>query len=122
MATILVVDDSAYARRLMRRTLEAREHTVIEAGGGLAALESFVVSRPEVVMLDLTMEDLGGMEVLGRLREIDPDVRVIIVSADIQKSTGKMVEEAGAFRFLAKPADPEEVVAAVSAALGEVPR
>ena len=122
MATILVVDDSAYARRLMRRTLAAHEHTVTEAGGGLAALESYVVGRPDVVMLDLTMEDLGGMEVLGRLREIDPQVRVIIVSADIQKSTGKMVEAAGAFRFLPKPADPAEVMEAVNAALAEVPR
>ncbi len=122
MATILVVDDSAYARRLMRRTLEAHEHTVIEAGGGMAALESYVVSRPEVVMLDLTMEDLGGMEVLGRLREIDPQVRVIVVSADVQRTTGKMVQAAGAFRFLAKPADPEDVIDAVNAALAEVPR
>jgi len=120
MATILVVDDSAYARRLMRKTLEARGHTVNEAGGGMAALESYVVSRPDVVMLDLTMEDLGGVEVLGRLREIDPEVRVIVVSADVQRSTGRLVEEAGAFRFLAKPADPEAVAEAVDAALAEV--
>lgn len=122
MATLLVVDDSAYARRLLRRTLEAHGHTVIEAGGGMAALESYVVSRPEVVLLDLTMEDLSGIEVLGRLQEIDPEVRVIVVSADIQRSTGKMVQGAGAFRFVAKPPDPEEVLDAVNAALDEVAR
>jgi two-component system, chemotaxis family, chemotaxis protein CheY len=120
MATILVVDDSGYARRLMRQTLEAGGHTVTEAASGMAALESYVLERPELVMLDLTMEDLSGLEVLARIREIDPDSRVIVVSADVQRSTAKMVSEAGAFRFLGKPAEPEDVIDAVQAALAEV--
>ena len=74
MARILVVDDSTYARGRLRQTLEAHEHIVSEAASGLEALEGFVVDPPDLVMLDLTMADLGGMEVLERLREIDPDV------------------------------------------------
>ncbi|HEX2204479.1 MAG TPA: response regulator [Longimicrobium sp.] len=122
MSKILVVDDSGYARRLLRQTLELRGHAVIEAGSGLAGLEAYAVHAPDLVLLDLTMEDLGGVEVLTRLKEIDPRIRVIVVSADIQRSTAKEVAAAGAFRFLGKPADPEELLEAVDAALSEAPR
>jgi CheY-like chemotaxis protein len=120
MARILVVDDSGYARRVLRRTLEAQGHEVSEAASGLAGLESYAVSLPDVVMLDLTMEDLSGLDVLRQIREMNPGARVIVVSADIQRSTARMVAEAGAFRFLGKPADPDEVADAVNAALTEV--
>ncbi|HEU4562601.1 MAG TPA: response regulator [Longimicrobium sp.] len=120
MARILVVDDSGYARRLLRRALEQQGHEVTEAASGLGGLESYAVTLPDVVMLDLTMEDLGGLDVLARIREINPDARVIVVSADIQRSTAKLVAEAGAFRFLGKPADPGELADAVNAALAEV--
>jgi two-component system chemotaxis response regulator CheY len=119
MATVLVVDDSGYARRLLRQTLEAGGHAVIEAASGMAGLEAYAVHAPDVVLLDLTMEDVGGLEVLERLREVDPNARVIVVSADIQRATGRQVAEAGAFRFLAKPADAEDVIEAVNAALDE---
>lgn len=118
MAKILVVDDSAYARRILRQTLERHEHTVTEAGSGLSALERFALDTPQLVLLDLTMEDLSGLEVLSRLREIDPEVPVIVVSADIQRTTGAMVRESGAVRFLPKPADPDAVMEAVNEALG----
>ena len=120
MATILVVDDSGYARRLLRQTLEAHGHAVIEAASGMAGLEAYAVHAPAVVLLDLTMEDVGGLEVLARLREIDPGAKVIVISADIQRATSRDVAAAGAFRFLAKPADAEDVIEAVDAALGEV--
>lgn len=118
MARILVVDDSSYARGRLRQTLEAHDHTVYEASSGMEALEGFVINPPDLVMLDLTMADLGGLEVLERLREIDPEVKVIVVSADIQRSTGKMATEKGAKRFLGKPADPEELINAVNSVLG----
>ena len=119
MATILVIDDSGYARRRLRQTLDAAGHTVHEAGSGMAGLEAYAMHAPDVVLLDLTMEDLGGLEVLGRLREMNAAARVIVVSADIQRSTGAQVAAAGAFRFLAKPADADELMEAVNAALGE---
>src|SRR5690606_11820337 len=110
-------DDSSYARGRLHQMLEAHGHTVSEASSGLEALEGFVVDPPELVLLDLTMADLGGLEVLDRLRELDPDVKVIVVSADIQRSTGRMALEKGARRFLGKPADPEELIEAVNSVL-----
>lgn len=117
MAVILVVDDSSYARRVMRKNLEAANHEVLEADGGVAALETYFLKRPDVVLLDLTMEDLGGLEVLSQLRELNPDVRVIVVSADIQSSTEKIVSAAGAASFMGKPAPPSELLAAIDAAM-----
>lgn len=120
MASILVVDDSGYARRLLRTMLEANGHTVAEAGSGMAALESYFVQRPDVVLLDLTMEDMSGLDVLKRLREVDAAARVIVISADVQRTTADLVVEAGGFRFLGKPANKHEVLAAIDGALGEV--
>jgi two-component system, chemotaxis family, chemotaxis protein CheY len=118
VAAILVVDDSAYARRLMRKNLEAAQHQVYEADGGIAAIESYFLRRPDVVLLDLTMEDLSGLDVLRKLREMDNNARVIVVSADVQASTEDLVREAGGNAFLGKPVAAEHLLAAIDTALG----
>jgi two-component system, chemotaxis family, chemotaxis protein CheY len=117
MATIMVVDDSAYTRRTHRRIVESSGHVVHEAASGMAAIEGFFVHRPDLVLLDLTMEDMGGFEVLEKLRELDPEARVIVVSADVQRSTAKLVAESGALRFLGKPVSAEGLLEAVREAL-----
>jgi two-component system chemotaxis response regulator CheY len=118
MATILIVDDSAYARRVHRAILEAAGHIVTEAATGTSAIESFSLQRPDVVVLDLSMEDIGGIDVLRTFREMDPSSRVIVVSADVQKSTSQTVMAAGASRFLPKPASAEDLVAAIATVAG----
>ena len=120
MPTILVADDSNYARRLLRQTLEQAGHTVLEASSGASAIESYFLHRPDVVLLDLTMGDMTGMEVLAQVRELDPEARIIVISADIQKTTESAVLEAGAAAFLGKPAASSAVLDAIRAALGEV--
>jgi two-component system chemotaxis response regulator CheY len=117
--TILVVDDSAFARRVHRRVLESAGYNVIEAATGMGALESFALERPDLVLLDLSMEDLGGVDVLRKLREIAPDVRVIVASADIQRSTEQLVMESGAARFLGKPVADDVLLGAVRVAVEE---
>ena len=119
MATIMIVDDSNYTRRTHRRMIEADGHVVHEASTGMAAIEGFFVHRPDLVLLDLTMEDMGGMEVLERLRQLDASARVIVVSADVQRSTAKLVAESGALAFLGKPVSAEGLRQAVRDALGE---
>ena len=117
MATVLIVDDSAYTRRTHRRIVESAGHAVQEAASGMAAIEGYAMHRPDLVLLDLTMEDMGGLEVLGKLREMDPEARVIVISADVQRSTVGMVAESGAFRFLGKPVAPDGLLEAVRDAL-----
>ncbi|HEY0304135.1 MAG TPA: response regulator [Longimicrobiales bacterium] len=118
MADILVVDDSGYARRIMRKALESAQHTVLEADGGMAAIEAYYLHHPDVVLLDLTMEDLGGLEVLKQLRQMNPDARVIVVSADVQATTEGIVRDAGATAFLGKPVAPEDLYRAIQSAIG----
>lgn len=118
MAKILVVDDSGMSRRTLRKILEPAGHHVTEAEDGIAALEHYFIDKPDLVLLDLTMTGMYGIDVLTKLREMDLNARVIVASADIQSSTRTMVEEAGASAFINKPFAVEQVLNAVNAALG----
>src|SRR4030095_9941684 len=116
---ILIVDDSALSRRTLRRILEAAEFEVVEADDGMAALEVYFLEKPRLVLLDLVMKGMYGLDVLVKLREMDQQARVVVASADIQSSTRKMVDEAGALGFINNPVIAEQVIAAVEAALTE---
>lgn len=117
MAKILIVDDSAYARRVHRAILERAGHEVLEVSTGTGAIESCMLEHPDVVVLDLSMEDIGGIQVLRTLRELNAAAQVIVVSADVQRSTERNVMDAGAARFLAKPTNAEQLVTAVAQTL-----
>jgi two-component system, chemotaxis family, chemotaxis protein CheY len=117
--TILVVDDSGLARRGTRRILEGAGYTILEAEDGMAALERYFVDKPDLVLLDLVMKGMYGIDVLTKLRALDAAARVIVLSADIQTSSRDMVTAAGATAFLNKPVAADELIAAVRAALGE---
>jgi two-component system chemotaxis response regulator CheY len=114
---VLLVDDSALARRSARRALEQAGYDVVEAEDGLSALERYVLDKPDVVLLDLVMKGMYGLEVLAKLRELDPAARVIVVSADVQTSSHDLVRDAGGVAFLNKPVEPQQIVATVSSAL-----
>ena len=116
---ILIVDDSALSRRTLRRILESAGYEVVEADDGMIALELYFLEKPSLVLLDLVMKGMYGIDVLVKLREMDPKALVVVASADIQSSTRKMVDEAGALAFINKPFVSEQVIAAVEAALAE---
>lgn len=119
MANILIVDDNGLSRRMLRKILESAGHQVMEAADGIAALERYFLDHPDLVMLDLTMGGMYGIDVLTRLRELDSCAQVIVASADIQSSTRQMVDRAGARAFVDKPFTPTKVLNAVSEVLGE---
>ena len=119
MSRILIVDDSGLARRRARAILESAGFDVIEAEDGMAALETYFVAKPDIVLLDLVMKGMYGLEVLARLREMDPTVKVIVVSADVQTSSHELVTQGGAAGFLVKPVDANEVLTLVRSTLGE---
>jgi two-component system chemotaxis response regulator CheY len=116
---ILIVDDSALSRRTLRRILETAGYAVIEADDGMTALEVYFLEKPQIVLLDLVMKGMYGLDVLVKLREMDQAARVVVASADIQSSTRKLVDEAGALGFINKPFISEQVIAAVETALAE---
>jgi two-component system chemotaxis response regulator CheY len=113
---VLLVDDSGLARRSTRRILEGAGYEVVEAEDGMAAIERYFVEKPDVVMLDLVMKGMYGLEVLSKLREMDPDARVVVLSADIQTSSRELVQAAGAAGFLSKPADTRQMLDMVARA------
>jgi len=115
---ILVVDDSGLARRRARSILEPAGFEVLEAEDGIAAIESYFVSKPDVVLLDLVMKGMYGLDVLSKLRQLDPAAKVIVVSADVQTSSHEMVADAGAAGFLVKPLDADQIVALVNSTIG----
>jgi two-component system chemotaxis response regulator CheY len=117
MANILVVDDSALSRRILRRMLEAAGHTITEADDGMLALEQYLLDQPDLVLLDMTMRGMHGLDVLGKLRELDPRARVIVATADIQRSTRELVDAAGGSGFVSKPFEAERLLSAVATVL-----
>jgi two-component system, chemotaxis family, chemotaxis protein CheY len=114
---LLLVDDSGLARRSMRSILEAGGFEVVEAEDGMVALEKYFVERPDIVMLDLVMKGMYGLDVLTKLREMDPSACVIVVSADVQSSSRDMVQAAGASAFVNKPVDREHLLEVIHSVL-----
>ena len=110
---LLLVDDSGLARRGMRAIFEPAGFQVVEAEDGMTALERYFLEKPDVVILDLVMKGMYGLDVLTKLRELDPAARVIVVSADVQQSSQEMVREAGAVGFINKPVDAAQVLTLV---------
>jgi len=100
---ILIVDDSSLARRTTRQALEEQGYTVDEASDGAQAIERFFLHKPNLVVLDMVMTGMYGLDVLEKMREIDPTVKVIVATADIQQSTQEQVRTAGAAGFINKP-------------------
>ena len=117
MAKIMVVDDSGLSRRVSRKILEEAGHRVVDAEDGMAALERYFLEKPDLVLLDVTMKGMTGIEVLLRLRELDPEARVIIVTADVQDSTRQLTDDGGAIGFVTKPIVADRILLAVDAAL-----
>ncbi len=116
---ILIVDDSALSRRTLRRILESAGYEAVEAEDGMTALELYFLEKPGLVLLDLVMKGMYGLDVLLKLREMDPQARVVVASADIQSSTRQIVDEAGALGFINKPFVTEQVIGAIESALSE---
>lgn len=116
-AKILVVDDSGLARRMVRQLAEELGHTVEEATDGPQALERYVLSRHDLVVLDMVMHGMYGLDVLVKLRELNPALPVIVVTADIQKTTREQVKAAGAAAMINKPLKREELAAVMATVL-----
>lgn len=116
-AKVLLVDDSALARRSTRRILEGAGYAVVEAEDGISALERYFVEKPDAVVLDLVMKGMYGLDVLARLREMDAGARVIVLSADIQSSSRDLVHGGGAAGFLNKPVDGPQLLTLLAAVL-----
>jgi two-component system KDP operon response regulator KdpE len=119
-AKILVVDDEPQIRRMMRATLSGSGHQVDEARTGEEALEKFRAFLPDLVLLDLNMPGIGGLETCRELRN-GSDVPIIILT--VRNTEKEKVEalDAGADDYVCKPFGMQELMARIRAALRRAP-
>jgi DNA-binding NtrC family response regulator len=105
MPKILIVDDDAGIRRTLRDILEFEKYKVDETGDGLSCLVKIKQNKYDVVILDIKMPNMDGMEAMDRIQEIAPDVPVIMISGHGNIDTAVEAVKKGAFDFIQKPPD-----------------
>jgi len=115
--TILVVDDAAFMRMMIRDILAREGYVIQEAVNGRDAIEKYRETRPDLVTLDITMPEVDGIEALQAIKDINPDARVLMVSAMGQQKLIVEALEAGAADFLVKPFQPTKVLQTVKKCL-----
>jgi two-component system, NarL family, invasion response regulator UvrY len=111
---LLIVDDHPIMRSGLRRLLAAEgQPEIAEAANGQEAIANFREFRPDLVILDLNLPGISGLEVLGRLRVENPKVRVLVISMYDNPIYVARLLEAGALGYVSKNAPPEQVLEAV---------
>lgn len=103
MAKILVIDDSGYQRSVIRQLLESDKHEVIEAPDGIEGLAAAKRERPALILTDIVMPKMQGMEFLQKMKDENVGIPVVVVTADIQESTLKQCQNLGAVGLVNKP-------------------
>ena len=116
MTSILVVDDEPHLVRTLAINLRARDYSVETAGDGRSALQAFHAARPDLIVLDLGLPDVDGVEVLRRVRQTS-DVPVIVLSARTDSVDKVEALDLGADDYVTKPFAMDELLARVRVAL-----
>lgn len=117
MAKILIVDDAEFQRVRIAKMLTGNGHEVVEADNGLNAVNSYKTSRPDAVLMDITMPEMDGLTALREIRAHDRTARVVMLTALGQEGVVLEAIKAGAKDFVVKPFQPERVLGALSKAL-----
>jgi DNA-binding NarL/FixJ family response regulator len=120
---VLLVDDHAMVRRGMRDflSLHADLQIVGEAADGAAAIEQAAALRPDVVVMDLLMPGVDGIDATAHIKTADPDIEIVAITSFVEEARIVAALEAGASGFLLKDAEADELAAAIrAAASGEV--
>ena len=119
MAKILLVDDAAFMRKVIKDTLNKNGYTdVHEAVDGADAVGKYDELHPDLVMMDITMPNMDGLEALKAIRAKDPNANVVMCSAMGQESMVIDAVRSGAKDFIVKPFKPDRVLKTVSSIVG----
>jgi DNA-binding NtrC family response regulator len=116
-AKILLVDDEEVVVRSCLRVLAGNGYQIDTHTDGRSALKAVGAVHYDLIILDLMMPDIGGMEVLEKVKESHPDIKVILITGLAQVETSLRAMERGAFAYLPKPFDPDELTSLVARAL-----
>lgn len=118
MPTIMVVDDAMFMRKKCAQVLTQNGYDVVEAANGKEAINTYKESRPDGVLLDITMPDMDGLQALKEILKLDPNARVSMCSAMGQQSMVIEALKSGAKDFVVKPFDVARVIGAVQKMVG----
>lgn len=118
VATVLVADDSMFVREMITALARSLGHDVINAANGVEAVARFEELRPDVVLLDITMPEMDGLEALCRIRSIDPEARVAMVTALGSQQVVMEALKSGASEFLLKPVGRKSLAEAIDRLVG----
>ena len=120
MAKILTADDAAFMRKVIKDTLTKAGYTEIyEAEDGAIAVEKYNEIKPDLVLMDITMPNMDGLEALKAIRAKDGNANVVMCSAMGQESMVMDAVRSGAKDFIVKPFKPDRVLKTVTNILGE---
>ncbi len=118
MATILLADDLAFIKMVQKEILSKAGYTVVgDASDGVEVIEKYKKLKPDVVIMDITMPKMDGLNALKAIRQLDPNARVIVCSALGQQQLIIEAIKLGAKDFIVKPFEPERLGAAIQKAL-----
>lgn len=119
MANILIVDDAAFMRMMIKDILSKNGYTVIgEAENGNKAIEKFKELTPDLVIMDITMPELDGIQAVKQIKGLSPEAKIIMCSAMGQQAMVIESIQAGARDFIVKPFQAERVIEAVKKVVG----
>lgn len=118
MFNVLLADDLSFMRMVQKEILEKRGYQIVgEATDGIQAVEKYKELKPDVVVLDITMPNMNGLDAMKEIFTIDPDARIIICSALGQQKLIIEAIKAGVKDFIVKPFKPERILSAINKAL-----
>jgi len=117
---ILIVDDAAFMRMMLKNILTSNGFEIVgEAENGVQAVEKYKELKPELVTMDITMPEMDGIAAVKEIMKIDPNARIVMVSAMGQQVMVIEAIQAGAKDFVVKPFQPDRVLEAINKALNK---
>lgn len=120
MNKILIVDDAAFMRMMVKDNLKKSGYSeFLEAGNGEEAVKLYNENRPDLVLLDITMPIMDGIEALASIKQADPNAKVVMCSAMGQEAMVVEAIKLGALDFIVKPFKPDRLIQTVKSVLGE---
>lgn len=112
---IMVVDDAAFMRMTIKNCLSKAGYAeIVEAGDGMQAVEEYKNSSPDLVIMDITMPNMDGIQALSALKQLDANAKIVMCSAMGQEAMVVEAIKLGALDFIVKPFKPERIVETVS--------
>ncbi|MFA9397972.1 MAG: response regulator [Clostridiaceae bacterium] len=112
---VLIVDDAAFIRFALRQMLEKNGIEVVgEAANGREGIEKYSMCKPDLVTMDITMPEMNGIESLKEIKKLDPNAKVLMISAMGQETMVKDAIINGAINFIVKPFEEQIVMKAIN--------